>query len=219
MAADRVGRTDKIDGTNARIVRLPDGEYIIGSRTEFLFGRGALIGNPALGIVDCVRDVAERLVSAEHPESITVYFGEVFGGKVTQASKQYTGSRGVAFRLFDVVEIADYAELLGRTREELSAWREAGGQPFLDEESLRSRAVSLEVAVTPRLGTMPALPTALEETLRFLEATVPTTRSAIDDGAGGQPEGIVARTADRASIAKLRFQDYRRTLKRRAKRT
>ena len=33
--------------------------------------------------------------------------------------------------------------------------------------------------------------------------------------AGGKPEGLVARSLDRAVIAKLRFEDYRRTLKRR----
>lgn len=45
---------------------------------------------------------------------------------------------------------------------------------------------------------------------------LPTTRVALDDEAGGLPEGIVVRTATRSVIAKARFQDYERTLKRRA---
>ncbi|MFI7515873.1 hypothetical protein ACIBVK_20520 [Micromonospora echinofusca] len=53
--------TEKVDGTNARIVGLPGGAYLIGSREELLYARGDLIGNPALGIVDALRDVAERL--------------------------------------------------------------------------------------------------------------------------------------------------------------
>lgn len=53
--------TEKVDGTNSRIIVLPDGSYLIGSREELLYARGDLIGNPALGIVDALRDVAENL--------------------------------------------------------------------------------------------------------------------------------------------------------------
>src|SRR5687767_1954189 len=46
--------TEKIDGTNSRIILLPDGTYLLGSREELLYARGDLIGNPALGIVDAL---------------------------------------------------------------------------------------------------------------------------------------------------------------------
>jgi hypothetical protein len=39
----------------------------------------------------------------------------------------------------------------------------------------------------------------------------------IDDGGGGWAEGIVLRTPDRSVIAKARFQDYNRTLRRQKK--
>lgn len=45
---DRVGftapviGTEKIDGTNARIISLPDGSYLLGSREELLYAKGDL---------------------------------------------------------------------------------------------------------------------------------------------------------------------------------
>src|SRR5262245_33388117 len=53
--------TEKIDGANARIILLPDGSFLLGSREELLYAAGDLLWNPALGIVATVRPVAERL--------------------------------------------------------------------------------------------------------------------------------------------------------------
>ena len=61
------------------------------------------------------------------------------------------------------------------------------------------------------------LPRALDKTRAFLAEYLLTTLSALDGEAGGQPEGIVPRSPDRAVIAKARFQDYDRTLERRAR--
>ncbi len=205
--------TEKIDGTNARVVCLPGGTYVIGSRGELLLAKGDLIGNPALGIVDALRATADRLC-AERDE-VVVYFGEVYGGKVSQASKQYTGARRVGFRLFDVARIPDYEDVLARPKGEISAWRERGGQAYLPEYALQETARRAGLGLAPRLGEVDALPASVEAASAFLAGAVPQTRSALDEGAGGQPEGIVARTRDRSQIAKLRFADYRRTLKRR----
>ncbi|WP_043463946.1 hypothetical protein [Kitasatospora sp. MBT66] len=51
---------------------------------------------------------------------------------------------------------------------------------------------------------------------RWLGEVIPATRVALDDGAVGGAEGIVLRDASRRVIAKARFQDYERTLKRRS---
>ncbi|MEU7933598.1 RNA ligase family protein [Micromonospora echinofusca] len=99
--------TEKVDGTNARIVVLPDGAYLVGSREELLCARGDLIGNPALGIVDALRDVAERLSVAATADRVTVFYLEVYGGRVTAASRQYTAERQVGHRLFDVAVLDD----------------------------------------------------------------------------------------------------------------
>lgn len=212
--------TEKVDGTNARVCLFPDGSYLVGSRGEWLTARGDLVANPALGIVAAVREAAERLADAgagtgAGDDGVVTFYGEVFGGKVTGASKQYTGDGAVGFRLFDVARVPDAAERLARPADELSAWREGGGPTFLDETALQDAAARHDLPLTARVGVADALPPAVADAAALLEARLPKTLAILDDGAGGRPEGLVARTADRSWIAKLRFDDYRRTLKRR----
>jgi hypothetical protein len=208
--------TEKVDGTNARVICLPDGSYLLGSREELLYARGDLIGNPAQGIVEALQAQAERLCATVEA-AVVVYYFEVYGGKVTSSSKQYTGEQRVGFRLFDVVRIPDYESHLARLPQEIAAWREAGGQPFVDEAALREIADRQEVALTPRILEIAAadLPRTVEAALAFLREALPQTQCALDDQAGRRGEGLVIRTMDRSRIAKLRFEDYERTLRKR----
>ncbi|WBB68103.1 RNA ligase family protein [Micromonospora sp. WMMD812] len=211
--------TEKIDGTNGRIVVLPDGSYLIGSREELLYARGDLIGNPALGIVDALRPVAETVGAAAADERLTVFYLEVYGGKVTAASRNYTGSRQVGHRLFDVAVLDEPAALLDWPAERIAAWRDGGGQRFLSEDDLLGRASVLGLATVPRLDTVAAddLPREVEKMHAYLTDRSPRTLVPLD-GPAGAAEGIVLRSADRSVIAKARFQDYERTLKRRTSR-
>lgn len=210
--------TEKVDGTNARIISLPDGNFLLGSREELLYAKGDLIGNPAQGIVAALRDVAAALAPVEG-DVVRVHFLEVYGGKVTAASKQYTGDKVVGFRLFDVAVIADYRAVLRQDAAAISAWRDGGGQPYLGEDALAETAARDGFTLTPRLFQVDGaeLPTELDKTRAFLAEHLPATLSALDDRAGGQPEGIVLRSPDRAVIAKARFADYDRTLRRRSR--
>ena len=236
--------TEKVDGTNGRIVVLPDGDYVIGSREELLYARGDRVGNPALGIVDALKPLAERLAEGlpgRQPEGyaggdghgerpgdgsadgiggarIRVYFLEVYGHKIGGAAKQYTAQGRVGHRLFDLAVLTP--EVLDQDQARISAWREGGGQQFCTEDALQRAAAADGIALTPRLGVLPpgALPTSVEATHAWLAATLPGTHVALDESAGGSPEGIVLRTPDRATIAKARFQDYARTLRRRSRR-
>ncbi|NUT04037.1 MAG: hypothetical protein HOV76_11200 [Hamadaea sp.] len=210
--------TEKVDGTNSRIILLPDGTYLLGSREELLYAQGDLIGNPALGIVDALRPIADNLPAVED-DHIVVYYLEVYGGKVTAASKQYTGGKRIGYRLFDVAVIGDYQEMSGWDSQRVAAWRDAGGQQFLGETTLRRTAEDTGLDLTPRLFEIDAteLPTDIAETKAFLDKWMPTTLAALDDDAAGRPEGIVLRSPDRAAIAKARFQDYERTLKGRSR--
>lgn len=207
--------TEKVDGTNARIISLPDGNFLIGSREELLYAKGDLIPNPSQGIVAALRDLAADLSPVDN-DVMRVHFLEVYGGKVTAASKQYTGQKVVGFRLFDVAMIPDYRDVLAQGAATISAWRDSGGQPYLDEDALTTAAENDGIPLTPRLFQIDSadLPRELGTTRAFLTEHLPTTRSALDDTAGGQPEGIVLRTPDRDVIAKARFADYDRTLRR-----
>lgn len=208
--------TEKVDGTNARIIYLPDSTYVLGSREELLYGKGDLIGNPALGIVEALKAKAEQIEDFTGDE-IVVFYCEVYGGKVTQASKQYTGEKRVGYRLFDIATIKNYAALLEMPVSEISKWRENNGQKFLREIELQRMAEIHGFELTPRVMEFSAVdfPKRIEDTHFFLKEKLSKSLCLLDDKGRGKPEGLVVRTLDRSQIAKLRFQDYERTLQKR----
>lgn len=209
--------TEKVDGTNSRIILMPDGCYLVGSREELLHAKGDLICNPALGIVDTLKAVADRISSAwEFPEgTMTTIYLETFGGKTTAAAKQYTSNREYGYRVFDVSRVP--FDRIDNELEAISTWRENRGQDFLREAALTEFARTMRLELTPRVTIVDSIPTTIEETHDWLKSTITTTFVALDDNAGGKPEGLVVRTADRNRIAKIRFEDYERHARRLAK--
>lgn len=211
--------TEKIDGTNARIIVLGE-DYMIGQREELLFARGDCIHNPSMGIVDAIRSTADRLVErlpdGETPlrnDVIHVFFGEVYGGNIGAASKTYTRERATGFRVFDMVRIGivDFAVMSTWPTEHIARWRDHGNQRFLDWETTHAMCDVLGLSVVPILQTFNRLPTGLAETLEWMNGFLSVTKAGFD--AHGRPEGIVVRTPDRTKIAKIRFEDYERTLR------
>src|SRR5262245_56094292 len=109
----RVIGTEKVDGTNTRLIFCPDGSVIVGSREDLLWERRDLIGNPAMGIVDAVKEKVQGLFEKLcRQDRIAVYFVEVYGRNIGGAARNYTRSGKVGFRLFDVVFIESHEELL-----------------------------------------------------------------------------------------------------------
>jgi hypothetical protein len=214
--------TEKVDATNARIILLPpdDGGYLLGSREELLYANGDLIGNPALGIADHLRDVADSFGTSVNPgyDDLRVFYVELYGGKIGGQAKQYSTRGSVGYRLFDVATIERVSEKLTWSAERISRWRDGGGQAFADETDLSTFARLTGFEPAPRLFEVDAadLPTDIEQMHAFLVEKLPRTLVGLDDSAKGGAEGIVLRTPDRSVIAKARFQDYERTLKRRA---
>lgn len=205
--------TEKVDGTNARIILLPDGNYLIGSREELLYASGDLIGNPALGIVENLREVAEGMAQVRN-NRIAVFYLELFGGKIGANAKQYSTKGNVGWRLFDVVYIDRVEERMDWPSERIAAWRDGGGQLFFLEGALTGEAAYNNLELAPRLFDIDGdkLPTDHEGMHAFLKEYLPNTLVGLDSS--GKSEGIVLRTMDRRVIAKARFQDYERTLKR-----
>jgi hypothetical protein len=58
------------------------------------------------------------------------------------------------------------------------------------------------------------VPEGHAEVLEWLRCTIPTSHCALDATGLGRPEGLVVRNADRSQIAKIRFEDYERHLRR-----
>jgi hypothetical protein len=212
--------TEKVDGTNARIVLLPESapiihhgprHWLIGSREELLTAQNDLVYAPDYGIVDALRPVAEALPL--HPDMIQVWYFEVFGGNLP-AAKQYTGDQKIAFRLFDEASIL--MSTLDMEIEKIASWRDHGGQMFKDQRAMTELLGRIEVQAdlvlqrVPPLADVPSLPTSIEDTYEWLKDF---SQTRLDIGGGkGRSEGVVVRNSDRTAIAKLRFEDYERTL-------
>ena len=176
--------TEKIDGTNARILVLPDGNYVLGSREELLYAKGDLIGNPALGIVNVLKPLAENLLPLLENEKldwsarIVVLYGEVYGGKVTAASRQYTSDQSTGFRFFDIAVVPNYEELLEKTAKEIASWRDNGNQFFYNELTLGYYAGLCGIPFVPRPLLLDAsnLPASHQDTLAFFAGHLPPHR-------------------------------------------
>lgn len=203
--------TEKIDGTNARII-LTNDVYLIGSREELLYAKGDLVGNPALGIVSALSECAESLLNYHLPNMyynfVIVYYFEVFGGKVSANSKQYTGEQKVSFRCFDVADI-NLNPLTSMPIEKLAGWRETK-----DSYQKFRKSVTPHTDIVPYISTILGkdMPKTVRDTSDWLRNIIPTTNVLLDEKGGKRPEGVVIRNKDRSKIAKIRFEDYQRTL-------
>lgn len=208
--------TEKVNGTNGRIILFPGGDYVIGAREHLLHAKGDRIVNPAMSIAPTLKPLADRIVESGIlvPSSgARVLYLEVYGGKVGGHAKQYSGTGKLSYRLFDVMEVED--EPLTWDPEKISTWRKSGGQDFLKVGEMLSLAKGFNIPTVPYLGTVKDandLPQTHQETYDFLMEKIPTTLVGLDEKAKGSPEGLVLRSEDRRIIRKARFQDYRLTL-------
>ena len=216
---DDVIITEKIDGTNARIIYLPDDDFFIGSREELLHAKGDRIWIGTGGIVNAIRDMSNSI--RYNLNNVCVIYGEVFGGKVSSGSKNYTGHKNVGFRIFDILLVprpqADDM-ILGNdnwTRQRIASWRDHGGQVFQDSQALLDTAIEIKQELTPRLCAIKGkdLPKSHQEMLDWLKMVTPKTQACLDNEAKAKSEGVVIRTPDRSKIAKIRYEDYERTLR------
>jgi hypothetical protein len=225
--------TEKIDGTCGRILftdQVPlvddaggrnkdyDRWYLIGSREELLTAQRDLIANDSMGIVTALRPIAERLAQRQKETQggfagdIVVGYFEVYG-RGLPAARQYTGLGEIAARIFDAAPIP--VSILDEPIEKISAWRDHGGQKFYSKKDvdtfIEEDGGRYGIQAVPFLGLVTTpLPTGIPETLAWME---PFRGSMAGLGGGvGRAEGIVIRTPDRKKIAKLRFEDYEKTL-------
>lgn len=204
--------TEKVDGANARIIVMPDGDWFLGSREELFHARGDRVWVTQLAIVDTLQELATRGQTPDDQHVLTFYL-EVYGHGIGGSSKQYTTQKETGYRLFDLSLVP--LNILDMDRGRISSWREHGGQLFAHEEMLRQVSEDEGIPLAPRIGTQRGedLPKTLEETFAWLSNLLPSTQAALNDSGKGDGEGIVIRSAHRQAIAKARFQDYSRTFR------
>lgn len=213
--------TEKIDGTNSRIIILPDKRYLIGSREELLTADGDLIYNTNLGIVDTLRPylakIKNNLSHLEHPESdiAFVIYGETFGGNTHKNSVAYsTNQKTLGFRMFDAqrIKIDLLHELLKKDEPRIATWREHNNQDWLTVKELQTLGSLLDIPVVPYVGVVKGkdIPTDPYQIEAWLNDNLPETKVKLDDTGKGYIEGLIARTATRFSILKIRHDNYKR---------
>jgi hypothetical protein len=104
-------------------------------------------------------------------------------------------------------------EVLDREHEQVAAWRDGGGQPFLPTGELHAAVDGLGLDRVPVLAPPHPVPATITATHDWLRALLTQTHARLDDSGRGKPEGVVVRSAHRRRIAKIRFEDYERTVK------
>jgi hypothetical protein len=210
--------TEKIDGTNTRIVCYGF-DYLFGSRENILYYFEDLYFDPAQGIVDGLKSLEiEKIIPVT--DDFTVIYGEFYGGKVRSNSKWY-GQDKIGFRVFDV---AVYSEedllILDKTLPEISRWRETEtetgiiyGQNFITRDEIINLIPEFELVplITTNFGQLGDY--SHQNILQYLKTYIPITTVALSETAIKKTEGLVLRTDDRSKIVKIRFEDYERTLR------
>jgi len=218
--AESVYIYEKVDGENARIVFFKginnEIDYVIGSREELLYAKGDRVGNPYGNIADFLKPVAEKVMNNMREKqdwALTVIYQESYGGK-TKAAKNYTENKTQGYRVFDMFSLTsdELEHLLSLPQEKIAEWREHGNQPFYDEDKKTKIIQTFELESAPLLTNVQGIlfPQTIEDTYAWLKQ-FERTRVGMD--AQGKAEGIIARSADRKIIRKIRFEDYERTLR------
>lgn len=208
--------TELINGVHARLVVFPGG-YVIGDRYSHLYFYGSEEVNNRLGIVRILKPLADRIWQGHVSTCLTVYYFEVFGGTINEASRNYTGRARLAYRLIDCALIPKYDLLLTKTVGEIEKYKAEEGYVFLEEYSLSSVAMHLGIEMAPGMfelnidNALPIyitkLPPDLKETYKML-STFSASVCVLDSHAKGLSEGLILRTPKRDKIAKLRLEEY-----------
>lgn len=206
--------TEKIDGTNSRIV-FWNNDFLIGSRENFLYAKGDRFGDSTLNIVNTIKDIANKISDSIDNNYIYILYGETYGGNVTSASKNYTCDKSYNFRMFDVViiPIETAVQILTKPIEEISSWREHGGQCFLTVDDIKLFSEKYNIITVPYIKIINGkeTPLDLKSTYEWLQE-FSITKAGINNT--GKTEGVVVRNFNRSLIRKIRFEDYERTQKR-----
>ena len=218
--------TEKIDGTNSRVVFCTDDhgsveDYIIGSREELLYACGDRIITDKQGIVNNMKDVAGTITILGEgkllPNHLYCLYGETYGGNIN-GHKHYTGYGSYGIRIFDMwnMKLSDIEEMIEDSDlNRISSWREHGGQPFVHVDKLAEFCEEYSLDRVPYLSIVPGtqIPLTLQEVWDWMQQFQRSVAT-IDGGAVGMSEGVVVRYGDRSLIRKIRFEDYEKTKKR-----
>lgn len=221
--SEQLFMSEKLDGTNVRIVCVKKtASVFIGSREEILWCDEDICHNPAMNIVHAMGTfkseidrlliyVTKLLKPTTDKDSIFVIYGELFGGRISKRSKQYTpdGSK-VGFGVFDIgfYDIIN-RDIMTAPLENVSQYR---------KDNMKFLTVSELVDLKWKSDLIVDFHQIEPNTLKFGEIYNESdflTNTGVYSKIGeetAEKEGIVVRTNDRRAVVKMRFEDYRRSL-------
>ena len=218
--------TEKIDGTNTRIL-IYNGDYVIGSREEWVYAKGdRVIPSNAKGWISFMKEIAERITPQIPSDRFVCFYGELYGSKLQKSWKHYTSQEkdSYGFRVFDMWGMEwNFFENLFTTMDEnqASTWRESNQQPWSTVSQIQSVCEKLNLEHVPYLTTThftgpegQSVNSDIMDVYEFL-CRFRHTKASLDDSEkkNDEAEGVVIRSCDRKYIAKLRFEDYERTIR------
>jgi len=224
--------TEKVDGTNARALLLPDGSFLFGSREELLWYSGDVVYNPALGIVETLRSefgvdsdgTSDRLaeVVLRWFSGFVVLYLEVYGHGVGKAGAQYATKGWTGARLIDAAFWPGHSwlrKVCDSSVEVIARERDAGATPFLSWAGVVDLGGKTDLDAVPEEPFPPLGDPSHEAVLRYLEARGPSGVR-LDEDAPGRKEGVVLRSTNGNASGgspvhrvKLRREDYERTVR------
>lgn len=214
---DAVYITEKVDGTNGRII-IYNNDYIIGTREELVYRRGDIFGNPSQGVYNVMKKYAEAMVDKlPNDNKIRVFYGEVYGSNIN-GFKQYTKHRKSNLRFFDyIIFDNDITDILNKSIEHIALWRDTGGQPFANLNDFHSIIDYLGFSdnTVPYICECSGsdIPISRADTYEWLKQFSVTRATIDEDKFSGRSEGVVVRNFDRTMIRKIRFEDYEKALR------
>lgn len=212
--------TEKVDGTNARIILLPDENILFGGRETLLGRYKELLYDPSLSVVPTLTKIVSEsgLYKCIDTSLIRVIYGEVYGGAIGSSSRNYTDSKEqTGFRIFDISELSlpTFFDLNSVDLSRVSQWRENGGQSWNSVFEISTFTSSFHIETVPSVYNCLGehIPTTIEDGMYFLQNSFKQSRAKISQGGLGEAEGVVIRNVDRSKICKMRFEDYTKTIR------
>lgn len=230
FAGQNVYITEKIDGSNGRIIITTDddgliSDFLIGTRNDIIYARGDRVLNHTERMVDSLIPESEIIIRNAQsntsllPNSIYVLYGENYGGRIC-GWKQYTTTGECSIRYFDMwhMPVSEFIELLNNPIDSISSWRDHGGQPYVSVTELKDFVKTFlgDDRTVPYIkeSSGDEIPTEFFETSDWMKQFA-TSVACISPTGLGSSEGVVVRTEDRKLIRKLRFEDYRKSISKR----
>jgi len=215
--------TEKIDGSNFRIIIDDSGDYIIGNRNTFLYAKGDRIKSNEYSVIlnniNLYTNFASDMFKYNPPAKFFIIYGELFGGK---GNKIYSKTQQTDFRVFDIQRITSLEwNHLSSSLTNINAvinWRESSvnfDRWFsVNQLSYVCNTYNIKQVPSIKVKDNKFMCTSIKDTYKELKNIITTTNASIDnDYAGLRAEGIVVRTGNRSLIRKIRYEDYEKTLK------